>query len=117
MKVVELVSSWWRVDRVRNSPREGRLLRLSPPSVLRIAGRRYRLISRRATSAGGKPCVVYHCRSPAGGCELRVIPGARARHPRVEWVVSGRVSFLEEDEVEVELDSLAGRSGWTTEEI
>ena len=36
--IADLVVSWWRTDRIRVSPCEGRLLRLTPGSIVFVAG-------------------------------------------------------------------------------
>ena len=36
--IVALARSWWQVDRIRTPPRDGALLRLSPPCLVRVRG-------------------------------------------------------------------------------
>ena len=38
-ELLALVRSWWSVDRIRASPRAGRLLRLRPRSLISVQGR------------------------------------------------------------------------------
>lgn len=60
---------WWGTsDRIRISPREGRLLRLSPGSHVLISGEPARILERR-TDHG---CIRYLCDTAAGECELVV---------------------------------------------
>src|SRR5688572_8054988 len=38
VSIRNLIDSWWRVDRIRASPREGRLLRIEPGTIVTING-------------------------------------------------------------------------------
>lgn len=99
--VVELVRSWWRGDRVRASPREGRLLRIAPGSLIRV-GSTLATVCRRCVGQTAKgPYVLYCCEGDTGPCQLWVTPLASTYRPRVRWVEFGRENVLTEDEVEV----------------
>lgn len=97
---VRLVVAWWRVDRVRVSPEEGRLLRLEPPCFVVVAGRPAEVLSRTLGRDPGGPFVSYECRHAQGDCRLRVgltIDGATAA---VSWTTDGVERSLRPEEVE-----------------
>jgi hypothetical protein len=96
-----LVRDWWRVDRPRISPGEGRLLRVEAPAVLAIHTRRIEVISRRVDRQTGPPSVVYGCRCDNEACELRVTPMPGVCRLEVHWIDRQGDSLIAEDEVEV----------------
>jgi hypothetical protein len=69
-----LLHCWWRGDRIRVSPREGRLLRLKPPCFLRIAGEPVQVTRRQVIRGAVGLTIVYHCEMATGPCELVVQP-------------------------------------------
>src|SRR3954466_11436517 len=69
--LARLLHCWWTTDRIRTSPRAGRLLRLGPGSFLLLAGEAAQVVARRA--AGGH--VGYRCTTAGGDCEIRVSEG------------------------------------------
>lgn len=101
----QLIWSWWRRDKIRVSPAEGRLLRLQPPCYLRLLGETVEVRARRPLPGGGG--VSYECvgTEAIGVGELRVRISARGlRHPpEVDWLASGAVEPcpLAADEVDV----------------
>jgi hypothetical protein len=99
--LVALVRSWWQVDRVRVSPREGRLLRLGPSWFIRVAGCTAAIERRYVGETDDGPYVGYVCRGTTGPCELRVGPPLQSPQPRVVWTSNGRSQVLDADEVEV----------------
>lgn len=70
--VIELCRSVLKQDRVRISPSEGRLLRLSPPCVLTIGPRTVRIVSRTVSETASGPTVTYECETDLGPAELIV---------------------------------------------
>ncbi len=62
--LVRLLPAWWQADRVRASPREGRLLRIMPPCIVRISGTARRA---HAGSTAGSPGVSASRRVDAAG--------------------------------------------------
>lgn len=70
--VIELCRSVLKQDRVRISPSEGRLLRLSPPCVLTIGRRTVRIVSRAVSETVSGPIVTYECETDAGEADLIV---------------------------------------------
>jgi hypothetical protein len=68
--ILRLLQWWWIADRIRISPREGRLLRLNPGSFLLIAGEPARILERNAEQG----CVRYVCSTATGVCNVIVRP-------------------------------------------
>lgn len=119
--VARLVESWWQIDRVRISPREGRLLRLKPPCVVVVEDRPAEVLARTlgrgsaTTIAGAAPSiaeqgsvaeqssisVVYECRSAAGACRLRLAVAPGGTLEAVYWTTDGRERRITEESVEV----------------
>jgi hypothetical protein len=67
-----LLHWWWRSDRIRAPPSEGRLLRLTPPCFLRIAGESVKVVSRHVRSDADQQVIVHRCESAGGDFELVV---------------------------------------------
>jgi len=101
MRAVRLLGSWWRADRVRISPCEGRLLRLCVPCIVRVGGRYVQVVRRRTGQTPGGPYVCYECEIEGGRGELWVEPAGERCPPRVIWREAGMVRTLTPDDVEV----------------
>src|SRR5262245_15885279 len=97
--VWRLIDSWWRRDRVRASPREGRLLRLTPPRVLIVAGEAAQIARRSVRIDGGHPRVTYHCVTRAG-CALLRVNAAEPAHG-ILWQTKHGTQRLHEEDIEV----------------
>lgn len=59
----QLIQEWWRADRIRASPREGRWLRLQVGDGFRFAGQWWEITARHAPDASPRPVLRYECRS------------------------------------------------------
>lgn len=98
--MLRLLRSWWQVDRIRASPREGRLLRLRPPCILVIDGRVVEVVAR--TLAHDDDCVTvsYDCRQgqDVGCLTIRLAGGLTSN---VVWTAAGVERRLPADDVEV----------------
>jgi hypothetical protein len=117
--MARLIQSWWKLDRVRISPREGRLLRLKPPCVVVVEDRPAEVLARTlartstgasATTIAGEEGsftdtssieVVYDCRSVAGSCRLRLAIAPGGTLEAVYWTSDGRERRIDEESVEV----------------
>lgn len=95
----ELVRDWWRVDRVRASPREGRLMRLRPPCIIRVGGQVVEVLRRSVGQTSAGSYVTYDCDNGAGPCRLRVTPVGTTHYPIVHWFESGQEREISEDQV------------------
>ncbi len=98
---VRLLRSWWQADRVRISPREGRLLRLEPPCIVRIGGRYAQVLHRRTGQTPEGPYVCYECEVDDQPAQLWVEPVGQAYMQRVRWSLAGVDASLLAEEVEV----------------
>jgi hypothetical protein len=94
-----LLHLWWFADRIRVSPREGRLLRLQPNCILRICGEWAEVMERRVADRSSGQVVVYRCAAGAGNYELALRPIQRG----VEVVLwrGDRCHLITEEDVEV----------------
>lgn len=102
--LTRLVESWWQVDRIRTSPRAGRLLRLQPPCVVVVEGRPAEVLARtlsRAESDSGRLTVTYDCRSALGACTLRLEVMPAGTIAAIRWTAEGTERRIEEEAVEV----------------
>jgi len=96
-----LLFAWWRADRVRISPREGRLLRLEPPCFLIIEGRLAEVVGRELAAGPGAPLIIYSCLTDSGTGELRVSPSEAGRRLEVKWIDAAGEKTLGEEEITV----------------
>ena len=85
----DLVTLWWRVDRVRPSAAEAALLRLEPPCVTIFDGGAIEVVRRNVEETPDGPRVVYECRTDDGPRWLVVVPGGLGRAPVARWLNGG----------------------------
>ena len=96
--IVELLKSWWRVDRIRSSPAEGRLLRLQPPAFVVIDERTIEVTRRVVGQDRDGPFVVYDCLEDGLPARLLVRPAAGCETMPVRWLSPlGEREFDERD--------------------
>ena len=88
------------MDRVRASPCEGRLLRLTAGSVLRVRGEPSFIVTRRVGQTASGPYVLYECEGIAGRSQLVLRPIGGTHEVTVHWITGGREEALSEEEVE-----------------
>ena len=100
-EALALLCAWWRVDRVRVSPREGRLLRLEPPCFLIVDGRLAEVLGREQDPSVDGRLVVYSCLTDSGRGELRVALHGPGRQLEVRWVDTAGEKSLTEEEIAV----------------
>ncbi|MEX0717258.1 MAG: hypothetical protein WD066_11760 [Planctomycetaceae bacterium] len=82
----ELVRAWWTADRIRVSPREGRLLRLRPGDVVVVRGCAAEVRTRTERRDALPPSVTYECVAATGTARLAVFTDARGEGVSVEWI-------------------------------
>ena len=93
----ELVESWWCVDRIRASPREGRLLRLFPGSAVTIHGTTLEIVQRVVRETPRGPLVCYETCSDEGTCQLWIA----AESPEiVMWIRGSSEQSLSAGEID-----------------
>ena len=104
--LVDLVLTWWKRDRIRVRPSEGRMFRLQPGTVLcfsrspgapRVSAE---VVVRRDIQGAECPRICCFCHTSQGDGELIV-----TRHgdcpPTIEWFADGRSFDLVPDDIEV----------------
>jgi hypothetical protein len=92
----KLLRSWWRVDRIRASPREGQWLRLTPGSVVSIRGQSAIIVGRMTSASPAGPWVEYQCQLTVGGGRLRVAMRPDCVLADVQWIdADGRCASLD----------------------
>lgn len=99
--LAELLRRWWRIDRIRVSPRSGRLLRLEPPCLLSIDGQTIEIVGRTAAPNGSGAAVLYDCRTTNGTATLAVGLSAPGRPLSIVWQAGDEECELLEEELEV----------------
>jgi hypothetical protein len=98
---VQLLKSWWSVDRVRVSVDEGRLLRIEPPCVIVVGARPAEVWQRTTVQSAAGPLIIYDCQSTSGSCQLQVTPRGKGVRPSVCWTDEQTVRYLSPEDVEV----------------
>lgn len=96
--LLDLIQAWWSKDRVRASPREGRLLRISPGSVLIVDGAKYEVLRRGAIDTAEDSVVRYYCECNQKSAELCV---TTSRIPSIRFVQDSIERELAETDLEV----------------
>lgn len=61
-RIMAIIAYWWRKDRIRAAPGEGRVLRMRPGNYVRIDERLYEIVSSQARRCEAGPYVDYRCR-------------------------------------------------------
>ncbi len=79
MYLARLVQSWWLVDRIRVSPREGHLWRLSCGTLLNIDDAWYQIVGRTVRSGQFGVELIYECTSGEQFARLIVTQTATAK--------------------------------------
>ncbi len=85
-----LLLDWWRVDRVRVSPREGLLLRLRPPCLITVATQRVQIEARQVLADSDVPTVIYNCQTEDGPAKLCIEALSQGSDIRVRWCQTGQ---------------------------
>lgn len=96
--VASLFRAWWYRDRIRCSPREGKLLRLAPGAILCVAGRTIEVETRDVMEQNRGAILRYRCRDSDSRPELWVTFQAI---PKIVWSCGGEEQHLAVDDIEV----------------
>lgn len=99
--VLDCIRSWWRVDRIRASPTDGRLLRLHPPCFVVIGGQSFEIAHRIVGQDSEGPFVDYNIHSPDGPGRLLVHLIVETSQTLVRWIGPNGERSLEPCEVGV----------------
>lgn len=84
--MLETLRSWWRVDRVRASPNDGRLLRLHPPCFVVIGGRSFEISHRVVGHDAIGPFVDYNIVGHDGPARLLVRLMIETSQTVIRWI-------------------------------
>lgn len=93
-----LFRAWWQKDRIRSSPREGKLLRLAPGAILSIAGKTIEVETRDVIETSEGSILRFRCRDADTHSDLWVKVQAV---PIIAWSCGGEERDLSVEDVEV----------------
>ena len=93
--------AWWRVDRIRASPCDGRLLRLHPPCLVVICGQSFEIAHRIVGQDADGPFVDYDLRGEDGPARLLVRLIVETSRTLIHWIGPDGERPLDETEVAV----------------
>ncbi|HET6422598.1 MAG TPA: hypothetical protein VFG20_02875 [Planctomycetaceae bacterium] len=96
----QLLQSWWNVDRIRASPREGAFLRLPANSILQIDGESWIIETRWVCHGVTGPLVRFHCSNGITTATLEVRPSPFGNE-QLSWRSGPNVRDLHPGEIEV----------------
>ena len=105
-ELVELVVTWWKRDRIRVRPSEGRMFRLQPGTVLCLSHspgappESVEVLVRREIKGSDCPRICCFCRTGGGNGAL-VVTSNNDRPPTIEWFANGRSFDLHPDDIDV----------------
>jgi hypothetical protein len=95
-----LLQSWWHVDRIRVSPREGASLRMPANSVLLVDGESWIVETRWVCDGVTGPLIRYQCSNGVTTAMLEVRPSAIGSE-QLCWKSGSQVRDLSSCEIEV----------------
>ena len=98
---LDCLRAWWRVDRIRASPRDGSLLRLSPPCLVVIGGQSFEIAHRIVGQDVAGPFVDYDLRGEDGSARLLVRLTIETSQSVIRWIGPDGEWPLDETEVAV----------------
>lgn len=93
-----LFRAWWQKDRIRSSPREGKLLRLAPGAILCIAGKTIEVETRDVIESSEGSILRFRCRDADTHIELWITVQAV---PIIAWSCGDEEFDLSVDDIEV----------------
>ena len=93
--------AWWQVDRIRVSPRDGSLLRLSPHSLVVIGGQSFEIARRVVGQDADGAFVDYDLHGENGSARLLVRLIVETSQTLVRWIGPDGERPLDETEVAV----------------
>ena len=93
--------SWWRNDRIRASPREGRLLRLGPGDLIVFGDTEAEVLTRSVGINSSGPTLCLTCHTPSGLAELEVSLASAGRSAPMIWKSTEGRRLVTENEFEI----------------
>ncbi len=98
---LDCLRAWWRVDRIRVSPRDGSLLRLSPHCLVVIGGQSFEIAHRIVGHDVAGPFVDYDLHGENGSARLLVRMIVETSQSVIRWIGPDGERSLDETEVAV----------------
>ncbi len=98
---LELLGAWWRIDRIRVSPRDGELLRLEPGSLLTVKGVPAEVRQKQSVDGPGGSRIRYECHAESGSARLEVRFVDEGSPLEIIWSASGKREALFAHQIEV----------------
>jgi hypothetical protein len=99
--VTQIVWAWWRHDRIRVSPDEGRLLRIESQDVLLIGDTQVEVITRSIVKRVSGVALHFNCRTPTGSAELFVELTLDGQLQSIRWNADDEERVLSVEDLDV----------------
>jgi hypothetical protein len=99
--VCDLIRAWWRVDRIRTSPNDGRLLRLDFGSILDVGQQRVEVIDRVVSAKDTRLAIAYHCRTSEENTRLFITANRFGEIESCVWEVNGTRRDIHHHDIDV----------------
>ena len=96
-----LVDLWWRSDRIRSSPSEGRLLRLKSGDLLQIGPIQAEVLTRSVIDSDSGSLLCLICDTANGSAELSIDLTAIGNTTSIVWKQGEELRQMSEVEIEV----------------
>ncbi len=99
--LLDCLRSWWRMDRIRVLPTDGRLLRLHPPCFVVIGGRSFEIAHRVVGQDAEGPFVDYNIHSQDGSARMLVRLIVETSQTVIRWIGPDGERLLDEEAISV----------------
>ena len=110
--LLDCLRAWWRVDRIRASPCNGRLLRLHPPCLVVVCGQSFEIAHRIVGQDVAGPFVDYDLHGENGSARLLVRLMIETSQSVIRWIGPDGERPLDETEISVfERTTFVARGG------
>jgi len=96
-----LILSWWKSDRIRASPRDGRLLRVQPGDLLTIGTIHVEILDRSTQDCPAGRSLQLNCQSESGSAVLSVTITDNQQQTKVVLNESGCRRQFDIDEIQI----------------
>ncbi len=93
--------AWWESDRIRASPRDGRLLRIQVGDLLKVEHLEFEVVSRSLDSTGHRQLLRLSCLGSSGPASLEVVVDENITRQTATWNHSGIECDIDQNEVQV----------------
>jgi hypothetical protein len=90
-QLLQMLGSWWRVDRIRISPCERQWLRLTPGSIIEFREILWIVRERELLADTNRSLVAYRCTAGSRSGRLFVVPGRPDEPEHLYWDERGMI--------------------------